>query len=171
VDAARFTGATLKGKGNKPMAASAVSAKSIVTTNGSQERSDESLPSLFSRLGDDVMQLFDTKMSLLKVEVKEDVDAFLRASVGIAVAAMVALLGFALASIAGALGISILLANTNLSQAGRYGLGFVIVGAVYLLVGTIVALIMKGRLAKQSLVPNRTVDEFRKDKEWLKKEL
>jgi hypothetical protein len=46
-----------------------------------------------------------------------------------------------------------------------------IVGAIYLMVGTIVALIMKGRLAKQSLVPNRTVDEFRKDKEWLKKEL
>ena len=138
----------------------------------SEQRTEiENLPVLITRLGDDVSQLFDTKMSLLKVEVKEDVDAFLRASVGIAVAATVALMGFALASIAGALGISTLLANSNLSQAGRYGLGFVIVGAAYLLVGTIVVLIMKGRLAKQSLVPNRTVDEFRKDKEWLKKEL
>jgi uncharacterized membrane protein YqjE len=131
----------------------------------------ENLPILLSRLGDDVTQLFDTKMSLLKVEVKEDVNAFLHAGVGIGVAAMVALIGFALASIAGALGISILLENTNLSQAGRYSLGFVIMGAAYLLIGTIVALIMKGRLSKQSLVPNRTMDEFRKDKEWLKKEL
>lgn len=131
----------------------------------------ENLPVLLTRLGDDVTQLFDTKMSLLKVEVKEDVNAFLHAGVGIGVAAMVALIGFALASIAGALGISILLENTNLSQAGRYSLGFVIMGAAYLLIGTIVALIMKGRLSKQSLVPNRTVDEFRKDKEWLKKEL
>ena len=131
----------------------------------------ENLPVLITRLGDDVTQLFDTKMSLLKVEVKEDVNAFLHAGVGIAIAAMVALIGFALASVAAALGISILLENTNLSQAGRYGLGFVIVGAAYLLVGTVVALIMKGRLSKQSLVPNRTVDEFRKDKEWLKKEL
>ena len=131
----------------------------------------ENLPVLLTRLGDDVTQLFDTKMSLLKVEVKEDVNTFLHAGVGIAVAAMVALIGFALASVAAALGISILLENTNLSQAGRYGLGFIIVGAVYLVVGTIVASIMKGRLSKQSLVPNRTVDELRKDKEWLKKEL
>ena len=131
----------------------------------------ENLPVLITRLGDDVSQLIDTKMSLLKVEVKEDVDAFLRAGVGIAIAVIIALMGFALASIAAARGISILLANTNLSQAGRDSLGFVIVGAAYLITGTIAAVIMKGRLAKQSLVPNRTVDEFRKDKEWLKKEL
>ena len=131
----------------------------------------ENLPALLTRLGDDVTQLFDTKMSLLKVEVKEDVNAFLHAGIGIAIAAIVALMGFALASMAGAIGISILLENVNLSQAGRYGLGFIIVGAVYLVVGTSVALVMKGRLSKQGLVPNRTVDEFRKDKEWLKKEL
>jgi uncharacterized membrane protein YqjE len=131
----------------------------------------ENLPVLFTRLGDDVTQLFDTKMSLLKVEVKEDVSAFLHSAVGIAIAAIVALMGFALASMAGAIGISILLENTNLSQAGRYGLGFIIVGAVYLVLGTSVALVMKGRLSKQGLVPKRTVDEFRKDKEWLKKEL
>jgi uncharacterized membrane protein YqjE len=142
-----------------------------VSRRSDQPTEIENLPVLLTRLGDDVTQLFDTKMSLLKVEVKEDVNTFLHAGVGIAVAAMVALVGFALASIAAALGISILLANTNLSQAGRYGSGFIIVGAVYLIVGTIVALIMKGRLSKQSLVPNRTVDEFRKDKEWLKKEL
>lgn len=131
----------------------------------------ENLPVLLTRLGDDVTQLFDTKMSLLKVEVKEDLSAFLHAGVGIAVGAIVALMGFALASVAGATGISILLENTNLSQAGRYSLGFIIVGAVYLIVGTLVVLTMKGRLSKQDLVPNRTVDEFRKDKEWLKKEL
>ena len=131
----------------------------------------ENLPRLLTRLGDDVTQLFDTKMSLLKVEVKEDVSALVRSGVGIAIAAMVALMGFALASMAGAIGISILLENTNLSQAGRYGLGFIIVGAVYLVLGTSVALVMKGRLSKQGLVPKRTVDEFRKDKEWLKKEL
>jgi hypothetical protein len=138
----------------------------------SEQRTEiENLPVLITRLGDNVAQLFDTKMSLLKVEVKEDVDAFLRAGVGIAAAAIVALLGFALVSVGAARSISTLLANTNFSQAGKDSLGFVIVGAAYLIGGTIVALIMKGRLAKQSLVPNRTVDEFRKDKEWLKKEL
>jgi len=131
----------------------------------------ENLPVLFTRLGDDVMQLFDAKVSLLKVEVREEASAFLRGGIVIAIAALVALIGLALASTAAALGLSTLLANTNLSQAGKYGLGFAIVGLVYVAVGTTVALIMKGRLAKQNIVPDRTVDEFRKDKEWLKKEL
>lgn len=131
----------------------------------------ENLPGLFTRLGDDVMQLFDAKVSLLKVEVREEVNTFLRGAIVIAIASMVALIGLALASVAAALGFSTLLANTNLSQAGQYGIGFVSVGLVYLTVGTMAALIMKGRLAQQSLVPDRTVDELRKDKEWLKKEL
>jgi uncharacterized membrane protein YqjE len=131
----------------------------------------DNLPVLFTRLGDDVMQLFDAKMSLLKVEVGEEVSAFLRGGVVIAIAALVALIGLALASVAASLGLSTLWANANLSPAAKYGLGFVIVGLLYITVGTTVAVIMKGRLEKHSLVPDRTVDEFRKDKEWLKKEL
>ena len=131
----------------------------------------ENLPVLLTRLSDDVMQLFDAKMSLLKVEVQADVNAFLSGGIVIAIASMVALIGFGLASVALALGISSQLANANLSQTGRYGVSFAGVGLIYLIVGSIIALVMKGRLSKQSLVPNRTVDEFRKDKEWLKKEL
>jgi uncharacterized membrane protein YqjE len=131
----------------------------------------ENLPVLLTRLGDDVMQLFDTKVSLLKVEVQEEVNAFLRAGIVIAMAAMVALIGFALASVALAFGISTQLANTNLTTPARYGLSFVSVGLVYLIGGTITALVMKGRLSRQSLLPNRSVNELRKDKEWLKKEL
>lgn len=131
----------------------------------------ENLPALLARLGDNVTQLFDTRMSLLKVEVKEDVNALLAAGMGIVIASMIALVGFALTSIAAALGISTLLVNTNLSPVGRYSVGFVIVGLIYFIVGTVVALVIKGRLSRQSLIPNRTVDEFRRDKEWLKKEL
>ena len=46
-----------------------------------------------------------------------------------------------------------------------------ITGAVYLLVGGIMIQAMKGRLAKQDIVPNRSLDELRKDKQWLKNEL
>jgi uncharacterized membrane protein YqjE len=131
----------------------------------------ENLPRLFTRLGDDVTRLFDTKMTLLRVEVKEDVTALLRAGIGIAVSSMVALIGFALASAAAAVGIATQLTKTGFSQPAAYGLGLLIVGVVYLILGTAVTLVMKGRLSKQSLVPNRTIDEIRKDKEWLKKEL
>ena len=66
----------------------------------SEQRTEiENLPKLFTRLGDDVTRLFDTKMSLLRVEVTEDVTALLRAGIGIAVASMVALIGFALGAL------------------------------------------------------------------------
>jgi hypothetical protein len=50
------------------MATSASKATAIAETSAMIQKSDnESLPALVSRLGDDVMQLFDTKLSLLKV--------------------------------------------------------------------------------------------------------
>jgi len=58
------------------MAASATGAK--LTAPPAVTAKDESLPSLFSRLGDDVMQLFDTKLSLLKVELKEEANEYAR---------------------------------------------------------------------------------------------
>jgi hypothetical protein len=38
-------------------------------------------------------------------------------------------------------------------------------------VGAVVVMLMKNRLAEQNLVPQRTVAELRKDKQWLKNEL
>jgi hypothetical protein len=70
-----------------------------------------------------------------------------------------------------AFGVSTLFANANLSQPTAYALGFVVTGVFYLVVGTILVLAIKSRLAKQNLVPKRSVAELRKDKEWLKNEL
>jgi uncharacterized membrane protein YqjE len=129
----------------------------------------ESLPALFGRLGDDVMQLLDTKLSLLKVEVKEDADAYIRGGVLIGIGGVIAAVGFALLNVAIAFGVSTLFANTSLSQPAKYALGFVITGVVYLVIGAIMVVVMKNRLAKHNAVPNRTVEELRKDKQWLTK--
>ena len=153
------------------MAASATGATSSALAPASTPRSDESLPSLFGRLGDDVMQLFDTKLSLLKVEIKEEANEYARDGIMIAVGGIIAAIGFALLNVALAFGISTLFANTDLSQPARYAIGFVSAGALYLIVGAIIVTSMKKRLAKQSLVPDRTVEELRKDKQWLKNEL
>ncbi|MGH9871944.1 MAG: phage holin family protein [Pyrinomonadaceae bacterium] len=153
------------------MSASAVSAKSTTAISVSPDKSDESLPSLFSRLGDDVMQLFDTKMSLLKVEIKEEANEYARDGIMIGVGGIIAAVGFALLNVALAFGISTLFANADLSQAAKYGIGFLSAGVLYLIVGGSIIAIMKNRLAKQSLVPDRTVAELRKDKLWLKNEL
>ena len=153
------------------MSASAVSAKSTTVMSAGTDKSDESLPSLFSRLGDDVMQLFDTKMSLLKVEIKEEANEYARDGIMIGAGGIIAAVGFALLNVALAFGISTLFANTDLSQAAKYAIGFLSAGILYLIIGSIIMVTMKNRLAKQSLVPDRTVAELRKDKQWLKNEL
>lgn len=151
------------------MAAAAVSARSA--TSVEVVKSDESLPSLFSRLGDDVMQLFDTKMSLLKVEIKEEANEYARDGILFGVGGVIASIGFALLNVALAFAISTLLANADLSQPAKYAIGFLTAGTLYVITGGIIVMMIKKRLAKQSLVPDRTIAELRKDKVWLKNEL
>jgi uncharacterized membrane protein YqjE len=128
----------------------------------------ESLPTLFGRLGEDVMTLLDTKLTLLKVEVKEDADAYVRAGVMMSVGGIIAAIGFALVNIALAFFVATLLPY---APPINYALGFVITGVLYLIIGGIIVIGMKNRLAKRDIVPNRSVDELRKDKQWLKKEI
>jgi uncharacterized membrane protein YqjE len=144
----------------------------IATARDSSLKSEtESLPSLVGRLGDDVMQLFDTKLSLLKVELKEEASAYARGGIAIAFGGVVSGVGFALLNVAVAFAVSTLFANANLSQAAKYALGFVLTGIFYVVIGGIVILTVKNRLAHQGLVPAKTVEELRKDKQWLKNEL
>ena len=51
------------------------------------ERAVETLPSLFTRLGDQLTQLFDAKLSLLRIELKEEIAAYLRGAIMIIVGA------------------------------------------------------------------------------------
>ena len=143
---------------------------SLVVNNGDRAETD-GLPNLLSRLGDDVMQLINSQFALFKVEIKEEANAYIRGAATIAIASVVALIGFALLNVAVAFGVSLLFAQANLSQPATYALGFVVTGLFYLLVGGIVVMAIKSRLAKQDLVPTRSVQELRKDKEWLKNEL
>src|SRR4029079_946526 len=145
---------------------------SLTKTNGLDVQNDaEGLPNLFSRLGDDVMELFNSQLALFKVEIKEEANAYARGVTMIAVGAVIAVVGFALLNVAIAFAVSTLFAQANFSQPASFALGFVVTGAFYLLVGGIVVWLMKNRLAKQDLVPQRTVQELRKDKQWLKNEL
>jgi uncharacterized membrane protein YqjE len=137
-----------------------------MTRNGA-----ESLPSLLTRLGDDVMQLINSQLALFKVELKEEAGTYARGAVGIAIGGVVTVIGFALLNVAIAFAVSTLFARANFSQPASYALGFVVTGLFYLIVGGILVLVMKNRLAKQPVMPPRTVEELRKDKQWLKSEL
>ena len=134
-------------------------------------REDHDLPSLFERLASDLATLFDQKVTLLKIEVKEDVAAYVRGSIAILAGVVVVTVGFALLNVALAFGITTLFANLDVTQPAKYALGFVITGALYLVLGGIVVVLAKNRLARQGLVPERTIRELEKDKEWIKKEI
>ena len=139
-------------------------------TTAALEQSQD-LPSLLERLASDITALFDQKLTLLKIEVKEDVNAYIRASIAIIAGGIVAAVGFALVNVALAFAISTLFADMDLSQPARYALGFVITGGLYLAVGAIVIVITKNRLAGVGIVPQRTINELERDKEWIQKEL
>ncbi len=139
--------------------------------DGQTSAAGESLPTLIGRLGEDLVTLLDTKLELLKIEMKEDINAFVRGSLSIGVGGLMVVLGFSLANIAFAFLVSALFEKTQLSQPLRYAFGFIIAGVIYLVIGGIVILRAKKRLAKQDLSPERSLKELEKDKQWLKREL
>jgi len=149
----------------------AASGTTLVTNGNSKMTDNESLPELFGRLGEDAMRLLNSQLALFKVEIKEEADVYARGASMMAVVAAIGAIGFALANVAVAFGVSTLFANADISQPAKYALGFLITGIFYVVIGGIVLVTMKNRLAKQRLMPARTVEELRKDKEWLKKEL
>ena len=149
----------------------AESDKRIALADRSDESRGDDLPSLVERLAEDVVTLFDQKLVLLKVELKEEVNAYVRGGLLILSGGIVAGVGFALANIALAFAMSTLFAGLDITQPAKYALGFLITGIVYLIVGSIVIVIMKNRLARLGIIPRRTVQELERDKKWLQNEL
>jgi uncharacterized membrane protein YqjE len=134
------------------------------------ERAVETLPSLFTRLTDQLTQLFDAKLALLREELKEELSTYVSGAVMVIAGSIVAIIGFALLNIALAFLMSMLFAKTGWSQAAKYALGFVTTALLYLGAGTFVILRAKKQITSQRIVP-RTTTELEKDKEWLKKEV
>jgi hypothetical protein len=129
------------------------------------------LPTLFSRLGDDVMQLFNSQLALFKVEIKEEASAYARGVTMIAVGAVIATIGFALLNVAIAFAVSTLFAQANFSQPGQLRSRFRRNRRFLCFGGRDRRDADEEPAAKQDLVPQRTVAELRKDKQWLKNEL
>ena len=133
------------------------------------EEGSDTLPALFGRMADDLAELFDAKLALLKIELREEMESYLRGAVSIVIGAVLALMGFALFNVAVAFLIASLFENTSLSQPARYGVGFGVAALVYLVLGAVLIVVSKNKLARQQLVPPRTVEELKRDKRRLEK--
>jgi uncharacterized membrane protein YqjE len=138
------------------------------TSGANPDAGGENLASLIARLGEDIVTLLETKLGLLQLEIKEDVNAYLRGLVSIGVGGIIAVVGFSLVNVAIAFLVSALFEETLLIQPVKYGVGFIIVGVIYLVIGGAVIIMAKDRLAKQNLAPERSIKELEKDKQWLK---
>lgn len=130
----------------------------------------DQLPALFTRLGDDVMALLDAKLGLLKVELKEEAGVYTRTGAMMAAGGVLAAIGFTLANIAVAFFVARLFFG-SFTPPISYALGFLVTGALYLVIGGIIVIVMRGRLATHSAAPQRSIEELRKDKQWLKNEM
>jgi hypothetical protein len=136
-----------------------------------REAGGESLPDLLGRVAEDLATLLDAKLGLLKIEVEEDVRAYVRGGAAIGVGSVIAGVGFALINVGIAFVVSALFADTQLSQPVKYSLGFLITGAIYVLFGGGVIVVNKNRMAGRGVVPEKSIEELQKDKQWLKREL
>jgi len=129
---------------------------------------NDGLPSMVARLGDDLTNLVDLRLNLLKVELRDEVNDYVRRGIMLTIGGVIVAVGFALANIALAFFMSTLFANTQLSQPVRYGLGFSISGLIYLVTGGLIVVVSRRRLASQDVLPRRSLAEFENDKQLVK---
>jgi uncharacterized membrane protein YqjE len=123
----------------------------------------DSLSQLFNRLFDQFKELLNTQVALLKTELREGVSNYGRKVAWVVSAGVVALVGFILLSV----GLSFWL---NLA-IGNLALSFLIIGILYLIIGSVAAVIFAKKITEQPRVLPHTVEEVKKDKEWIKKEI
>ena len=136
----------------------------------SEKVSSESVPTLVGRLGDDILALLDTKVGLLKLEIREDVSAYARGGAVVVAGGTVVAVGLALVNVALAFLIAGFLENSGLAPPFKYAVAFAATGAVYLLVGTVIVVMTKDRLARRGVVPEKSLEELQKDRQWLTSE-
>ena len=141
------------------------------TTNRAIERPDQSLTVLFSRLTDDLTKFVDVRVQLLKTELKEEASSYAGGAALILGGAVIGIIGFALLNTGIAFLVSTLFNSADLSITVRYALGFLITALLYLVIGTIVIVVAKSRLAKQRINPKRSALELKRDKQWLQEEM
>jgi uncharacterized membrane protein YqjE len=118
---------------------------------------------LVERLFADMGALLDQKLTLLAIELKHEGAVVVRNLLILLVGVVCATLGLLLLGMAAALWIGTVIG----SVPGGYG----IMGGVFVLGGGGLLAAVRGRLEQQQLLPRKTVQELRRDANWIKSEL
>ena len=118
---------------------------------------------LVERLIGEVGTLLDTKLALLTLELKSQAAGVVRGIAALLMGVALALLGLLVLVLAAALWVGAAIKSMPA--------GFGIVGGALLVIGGVVAAIVRRRLSAGHLGPKETVKELRRDAKWITDEL
>lgn len=116
------------------------------------------LPELLERLYDSLASFLDAKLALFRKEVWEEGESLIKRGLGVAVAGLVALVGFMVLTAALILSLDTWIGNLSLSC--------LIVGVAYFAGGAGMAVALAKNVTRQPL--GKTRIELEKDKQWIK---
>lgn len=122
----------------------------------------ESLGDTVTGIIQDVQNIIRGEVELAKTEVKEDVGKLGKAAGMIGAAAFLALVGFIFLM----LGVTYLL-NKSLEMWISAG----IVGLALLIIGAILGVVGKNQMQEANMVPDKTIDSLKEDKEWASRQI
>ncbi len=125
--------------------------------------SDPALGDLFRQLAQDSATLVRQEMALAKAELKTNVKSVARDAVMVGVGGLLALIGamVLLAAVVVAVG----------DALDNYWLGALIVAALFLIVGGLLAMSNLKKLKQEEVAPTRTLETLKEDKQWLQSEI
>ena len=116
------------------------------------------LPELLERLYDSLASFLDAKLALFRKEVWEEGQSLFRRGLGVAIAGLVALVGFLALTAALILGLD--------TQIGNLSFSCLIIGGAYFVGGAGIAVVLAKNLTGQPL--HKTRIELEKDKQWIR---
>ena len=122
------------------------------------DKSEKSLPSLFSDLARETVDLVRQEMALARAEISEKISSAERALVALVVGAVIILAGLLLLLQAVVNGLAMVLPEETAPW-----LAPLIVGAVVAVIGYLMLRGARTRLQPDNLMPHRTVNSLRRD--------
>jgi len=131
-----------------------------VAAESSHNNGSESIADLIRDLARDLSTLLSKEVALAKVEVRESVSDMNKAVGAIATGAVLAMAGVVVLLMSGVYG---------LSNVVEPWLAALIVGALALLIGFLMVNSAKKKMSARAMVPDRTMDSAKKDKETLER--
>ncbi|HET6232034.1 MAG TPA: phage holin family protein [Longimicrobiaceae bacterium] len=124
---------------------------------------EPALGDLFRQLAQDSATLVKQEVALAKAEMRENVKGVARDAAMVAVGGVTALVGVLVLIL-----FLVLLVGEAL---GRLWLGALIVGALFLIVGGVMAKKFLANLKHDSLAPDQTIRTLKEDKQWVQSEI